>query len=270
MHDIRDGKLEIRFISRVEYVCLGIRHLICPERHWDSFAIHLSGECDYHFQDGTDIRVKKGSLIYLPYGAVYTMDILTPNFSYIVCDGRVDRESVRQYFCYDTKNPEVYEKLFQKLRQTYHSVAADSRPEAMSILFQIYAQIVRDSHPSYLSSTSRAVVERMASYVHNHIYDPNLSVDKLVYLSELSETHFRRLFQQVYGMTPSKYIMYARIKQAKSLMDMQELTLQDISVQCGFSSYTYFCTAFKAATGQNPSIYRQKFYPAACRKQEPV
>ena len=168
------------------------------------------------------------------------------------------------------QNPEVYERLFQKLRKTFHSVAADSRPETMSILFQIYAQILRDSHPTYVNSTSRATVERMASYVHNHIYDPNLSVDKLVCLSELSETHFRRLFQQVYGMTPSKYIMHARIKQAKSLMDMQELTLQDISAQCGFSSYTYFCTAFKAATGLNPSIYRQNFYPAACRKQEPV
>ena len=94
------------------------------------------------------------------------------------------------------------------------SVAADSRPESMSILFQIYAQIIRNSHPAYLSSASRADVGRMASCVQNHVHDRDLSTQRLRSLSGLSETHLRRLFQQMKDISPYKYIMHARIMQA--------------------------------------------------------
>jgi len=260
VHDIRDGKLEILYISRVAEVCLGVHHRECRDRQWDSLAITLSGSCNYCMSDGTVIRKKAGDILYLPLHCAYTMDILTNDYSYIVCDFRVAADEERRWFAFSSENPQSYEKLFHKLRLTYSDVQPESRAASMALLFQIYAQLVRDCNPSYVGGETRRKIESARAYIQANASQPWLSVGNLVKEFQLSETHLRRLFRAMYGVTPSRYIMNARIEHAKSLMGLPELTLQDIASQSGFSSFTYFCTAFKTATGYNPTYYRQHFH----------
>ena len=126
----------------------------------------------------------------------------------------------------------------------------------MSLLYQIYAKVLGDITNDYTPLSVRDKVNELCIYIRNNITDAGLSVAQIAKHANISEVHLRRLFQAVNGCSPSKYITNARILHAKSLMEDPKLTLQEIAEQSGYSSFTYFSTAFKNATGITPSQYR--------------
>ena len=72
----------------------------------------------------------------------------------------------------------------------------------------------------------------------------------------MSEVYFRKLFHLRFGMSPSHYIMQTRISHAVKLMQLERLSLDEISEKSGFSSLPYFSKVFKAMMGESPAKYR--------------
>jgi AraC-like DNA-binding protein len=62
----------------------------------------------------------------------------------------------------------------------------------------------------------------------------------------------------IVGTGAKEYITHIRIEKAKSLMENPSLSIADIAEMTGFTSQSYFSTAFKSQTGMTPSQYRQK------------
>ena len=60
------------------------------------------------------------------------------------------------------------------------------------------------------------------------------------------------------GTGAKEYITRIRIEKAKNLMENPSLSIADIAEMTGFTSQSYFSTAFKSQTGMTPSQYRQK------------
>ena len=61
------------------------------------------------------------------------------------------------------------------------------------------------------------------------------------------------------GAGAKEYITRIRLEKAKSLIESTDLSIADISEMTGFSSQSYFSTAFKGYTGLTPSQYRQQY-----------
>jgi len=257
MHNIADGKLEIVNLVRAEAVTLPKSRRECRRRRWDTFCFVLSGSCVYHMADGTTISLQPGDVQYLPLEAKYTMEIFDEGFSYYICDFACTSPPPRQHFVFSAKAPQKYETLFRKLILHFALGENVDIPTCYAILYQIYAQIVNDLHPVYLSGNTRQKVEDAKVYILTHLADPALQVSEIAENVQISEVHLRRLFQQTYGTSPGKYITNARIAKAKSMLGLAEMQIRDIALQTGFSSTAYFCSAFKAATGMTPAHYRK-------------
>ena len=256
MQDIRDGQLQITNLVRVEDARLPQGHRTCKTRRWDSFVYILSGQVDYHMAGGREFTFRAGNVHYLPLHCSYTMDVHPEGLRYLVCDFVSPSPGPRQDFWFDARTPQLYERLFRELDLRFSQQGPERTAASMAILFQIYAQIVKDHHPSYVSGDAKKKILAAQTHILRHLNDPALSVNALAAQAKMSEVHFRRLFHDLFGMSPVKYILAARVDKAKSMLGLSELRLEDIAAQAGFSSTAHLCAAFKTATGLTPSQYR--------------
>ena len=72
----------------------------------------------------------------------------------------------------------------------------------------------------------------------------------------LSEFHFIRVFREVMGTTPGKYIVGARMNHARYLLSATSLPVGEIAAMVGYASESMFSAAFRRTAGVTPSQYR--------------
>ena len=65
--------------------------------------------------------------------------------------------------------------------------------------------------------------------------------------------------RSITGAGAKEYITKIRIEKAKSLIETTTLPIVDIAEMTGFTSQSYFSTAFKAHTGITPSQYKREY-----------
>ena len=256
MEDIRNGNLHIKgpLSARKRVFSKGFYY--CLKRGCNAFLFILSGSMDVGFDGIATFHVKGGDFIYYPLHSKFYFHVLSDKIIYYICDFEGIPDSPRVPFAFTPTDTCWYEKHFFSITQNENNLSKTKRAIKMSMLYQLYTRILQDTTDEYTTLSNQDKVNELCAYIRNSITDANLSVSQIAKHAQLSEVHLRRTFQAVLGCSPSKYITNARILHAKSLMEDPKLTLQEIAEQSGYSSFTYFSTAFKNATGMTPSQYR--------------
>ncbi|MGE7055201.1 helix-turn-helix domain-containing protein, partial [Paenibacillus glucanolyticus] len=65
-------------------------------------------------------------------------------------------------------------------------------------------------------------------------------------------------FKKETGISLGTYIIQARIKAAKHLLEATSLSVYQIAAKVGYANYSYFSKLFKQDTGWAPSDYRRE------------
>lgn len=81
-------------------------------------------------------------------------------------------------------------------------------------------------------------------------------------LERLTGTNNKQLntaFKKCAGVTVYEYLREERMKEAKSLIEKTNLSVQDIAFQVGFKESANFSTAFKQRFGFSPREFRQQY-----------
>ena len=89
-------------------------------------------------------------------------------------------------------------------------------------------------------------------------YGKNILLEDMAADSNLSLSHFARLFKQTIGQSPYQFLMSYRIEQAKKMLDNPNKLIVDIAFNCGFSDQAHFSRVFKKIEGLTPKQYRKK------------
>jgi AraC family transcriptional regulator len=84
-----------------------------------------------------------------------------------------------------------------------------------------------------------------------------LTIDDLARSAMFSKFHFSRVFQQVTGISPGRFLSAMRLNEAKRLLVTTSLTVADISHQVGYNSVGTFSSRFRHSVGVSPTTYRQ-------------
>jgi AraC-like DNA-binding protein len=74
----------------------------------------------------------------------------------------------------------------------------------------------------------------------------------------MSRASFARLFQQALGPAPMQYLSDWRMTLASDLLLAQEVTMDEIATQTGYSSVYAFSTAFRRHHGEPPRRWQQR------------
>ena len=98
---------------------------------------------------------------------------------------------------------------------------------------------------------------RLDAYLSAH-YTEKLNAMKITEHLGIGKTQLYELSQQLYGCGIAERIRALRMEKAKMLLsDHKELTLAEVSAQCGFHDYNYFITVFSREVGCSPGAYRK-------------
>ncbi len=93
--------------------------------------------------------------------------------------------------------------------------------------------------------------------INARLDDNRLSVKELASQVYLSETHFRRIFQQAFGVSPIAFLRKRRIDRACVLLRTTDMSVKEIVQQCGFSDTSFFSRVFHKIAGLTPATYRR-------------
>ena len=83
-----------------------------------------------------------------------------------------------------------------------------------------------------------------------------VEVTELARACALSRSHFSRAFKCSTGYSPQDWIRLQRIARAKQLIRDTDLSLTQISLECGFCDQAHFCHIFTRSEGINPFAWR--------------
>lgn len=97
---------------------------------------------------------------------------------------------------------------------------------------------------------------QFTAYIEEHYDNSELSVEEIGKELGLSRVQLYRKVKALLGMSVNEYIQQLRLNKAKFLLRRDDFTVADVAYKVGFSSPTYFSTAFKGKYKQTPMEYK--------------
>lgn len=73
-------------------------------------------------------------------------------------------------------------------------------------------------------------------------------------------------FKKITGKTITEFVIDKRISVSKKILEFTNISIEELSEKCGFSSQSYFTRTFKKKTGLSPTQYRKKALEKRIRK----
>jgi AraC-like DNA-binding protein len=101
-------------------------------------------------------------------------------------------------------------------------------------------------------------------------YFESLDVDDLARAAGLSRAHFSREFRRAFGESPHAYLLTRRLERAAALLRTTDRSVSDICFAVGLRSVGSFTTSFTRTYGVSPTVYRERFPPAASYARVPT
>ena len=88
-------------------------------------------------------------------------------------------------------------------------------------------------------------------------FTKNITLEELSAISNRSISYISKLFSVEYGISPKQYILDLRMNHAQKLLRTSNLSISEISTQCGFDDVFYFSRLYKSKIGISPSAERK-------------
>ena len=92
-------------------------------------------------------------------------------------------------------------------------------------------------------------------------YAEPLDLPTLAAIAHLSASQFGRVFKEVYGETPHRYLQRRRVERAMTLLRQTDRAVTDIAWDVGFASLGTFSRTFTTIVGCSPSQFRVRHEP---------
>ncbi len=137
----------------------------------------------------------------------------------------------------------------------------NNKPGAKILLESISTEIMHllfrsmlDIKPTESVNVSRIEINRCIEYMRQNLSE-KLTLQVLSAYSNMSCSHFTRVFKTETGRSPIDYLIEMRLEIAcRKLLD-QERSLKEIAMECGFSSPAHFSSSFHKKYKISPSEY---------------
>ncbi|HKE55946.1 MAG TPA: helix-turn-helix transcriptional regulator [Pyrinomonadaceae bacterium] len=98
-------------------------------------------------------------------------------------------------------------------------------------------------------------VERVITVARGQLCEP-ISLHDMSRVAYLSEFHFHRVFHQITGLPPAKFISAMRLEEAKRLLLNTNASITDICFDVGYNSLSTFTRRFTQRVGLGPREFR--------------
>lgn len=222
----------------------------------NELIFHFSGHATVFFDD-CELETKANTVRFLPQGKTKRYDVLRHERGDCidVCF-TADRPISKQAFVWNVAKNEKIGALFKKLFSTWVSKKEGYYFESVSLLYRIFAELQKNpAIPKQHKSKIEAAMEK----IHSDFLSQDLSLSDLADLCKMGDFYFQKLFKEVHGISPKKYIIQLKINHACDLLRSQRYTVTQIAELCNFSNVYFFSRQFKEYVGITPTQFVEKY-----------
>ncbi len=222
-------------------------------RPFNAISFRVKGNSTFSDKE-KESHLSDGDILFMPQNVGYHVE--TAKEDVIIVHFELDDHCPKQDFfeVIRPKHPQSYEDIFVNLYHIWNNHDRDYYFRSMALMYTLFAKLTNHlpqaENPSYLR------IKKSIEYINRHFKDPDININTLCELSNISNTYFRKLFYELYQTTPLYYINQLRINYAAELLETGYYTIEYVAEKCGFDDPKYFSTVFKKYKQCSPSAYR--------------
>lgn len=180
------------------------------------------------------------------------------------------------------KNVQETRELLEAINQRSFFINAEENPAIVTLIRSIFDEML--NKPEYYQECVKGMLyvllfeiarfngkkpminsvkqtglqlERAIQYVEDN-YQNDFRVVDLALECHMSETHFRRIFQEKMNMTPVEYVNFVRVKKACELIDKTDISMEEVAEKVGFVTPSTFNRNFRKIIGTSPYQWKKR------------
>jgi len=150
---------------------------------------------------------------------------------------------------------DTFDQMITRIHHEYVSHSAGYQTMTSGLFLQMITSLSRLFDKSGEADDNTVSLANTVAYMEFHFRE-DISVEELASMSGMSPRHFRRVFHEIYGTSPLKYLHTLRIRSAARLLRSTDLPVTEIAIRSGYPDGNYFSGKFKQFMGMPPLKYR--------------
>ncbi|MDV4152108.1 AraC family transcriptional regulator [Clostridium sp. AL.422] len=237
--------------------------------------------------DGKDVKVKKGDIVYLPFGSKISCHALDEDFAFysirfatsvnydggdlltdcfhvptvihdIDDEGRIYFEKIYTWIKTNKDSRMFWVRGYLELIIGYVIDKCKNNIDINNKNFVINEEFSLERIKNRTKKSDVKLDPRIQVVVDYIILHPTeqYTISKMSRMAELSESRFRTLFKQQIGKNPLEYLNEIRVMTAARKLLISGDNISDIAYEVGFEDANYFSRIFKKYFCITPKQYR--------------
>lgn len=153
---------------------------------------------------------------------------------------------------------------YPKLKDLIEKIPLENGLNQLMLFLEILKEMSETENRQTISTTDfvnetiydTARIDKIMSFLNKN-YTRNVSLEEIASFAAMNASAFCRYFKSKTGKSFKNYILDMRIGYACKLLLMEDISISQLSSQCGFETISHFNKTFKKNTGYVPSQYRK-------------
>lgn len=230
--------------------------LYTAPRPWTSICCRLQGQSVFTTEKGS-YHAGAGSILYLPGDITFHRQSTDEEMIILHLQCSNDTEDTQDIEIFYPDNI-LFAEHFIELYTHWNRKAPGYEHRCHALLHMILADL--EENAALTSGSYKAnLIQPGVLYLDTHFTDPEISIKKLAGLCNMSEEYFRRLYKELFGLSPCKAIADKRIQKACSLLQSGYFSIEEVATRSGFQNSKYFSTLFRKKIQISPLTYKKKW-----------
>lgn len=151
---------------------------------------------------------------------------------------------------------EIIKEMFREYTSKQNGYTKVNAANLTRLLIAIF-RLKRSDNAASVDAYKAAIVDSAIRYIRT-CYADNIPCSLLAARAFVSTGYFHKVFKEVCGVTPVKYIQSVRLSEASKLLQETTLPVNSVADAVGYSDVKYFYDIFRREFGVAPGEYRKR------------
>ena len=240
-----------------------------PKGRVDWQLVYINAGEGHFILDGHEVIVPAGNMVlYQPKQEqhYYFLGKDQSQYWFVHFTGRQVKSILKHYeipldgYVLHTGISYEYEDLFKRMRDELLECAFCYEENLTYLLRELLILMNRRMNQDIpkVKGFVQDEIDHARDYFKDH-YNEEISIEQYAASRNMSTSWFSKCFRDIVGVSPMKYILDQRIRNAQILLETSDFTITEIAHTLGYENPMYFSRVFHKAKGQSPSKYRKTY-----------